>query len=273
MRVLKILLIAVVTFSLLVIASQSIAGPKGAKAIFDSGEGPSSVASVTKKPTSTEPTVAKEKYVGLAYQIMLLKPDGSFTPVTKSRTFRSGERVKLIVRTNRAGYLTIMNIGPTGNTHVLFDDYVEAFTFTEIPKNTNLVFAGAPGTEKLLIMLSDSPNPITKKQGVTADSGSQTPPGSTYSGTTPSSPTSPSNDLVATLDSAKSIKGAKDIVVEDNLNSKFAVVSPQNGFKPVKSGMKDIVLESSGGVNYGVVPVSAVSNGGILTLQVNLKHR
>lgn len=273
MRDLRTIIIFLALLSLFLFSSSAIAQPTGAKAIFDSGEGPSKVSSVSKKPATTETVIAKEKYVGIAYQIMLLSPDGSFTPVTKSRTFRSGERVKLIVRTNRAGYLTIMNIGPTGNTHVLFDDYVEAFTFTEIPKNTNLVFAGAPGTEKLLIMLSDSPNPITKKQGVTADSGSQTPPGSTYSGTTPSSPTSPSNDLIATLDNAKSMKGSKDIVVEDNLNSKFAVVSPQNGFKPVKSGMKDIVLESSGGVNYGVVPVSAVSNGGILTLQVNLKHK
>lgn len=36
--------------------------------------------------------------------------------------------------------------------------------------------------------------------------------------------------------------------------------------------MKDIMLESSGGYNYGVVPVTAISNGGILTLEIKLKH-
>lgn len=274
MRGLKILLITLVCLSLSIIASQSIAGPKGAKAIFDSGEGPSKVSSVSQKPTSTETVVAKEKYVGIAYQIMLLSPDGSFRPVSKARTFKSGERVKLIVRTNRPGYLTIMNIGPTGNTNVLFDEYVEAFTFTEIPKNTNLVFAGPAGTEKLLIMLSDSPNPMTNKQQMRVES---TPPpsgqSSTYSGTTPPPSSSPGGELVASLESAKGMKGAKDIVAEDSMKSSYAVISPQTGYKPVKSGMKDIVLESSAGVNYGVVPVSAVANGGILTLQINLKHR
>jgi len=294
MRALKSLCIFAVIFCFLFYGSKLLAQPKGAKAIFDSGEGPAAVSSVTKKPAET--AVAKEKYVGIAYQIMLLAPDGSFKPVTKARTFRSGEKVKLIVRTNRSGYLTIMNIGPTGNTHILFDEYVEAFTFTEIPKNTNLVFAGTPGTEKLIIMLSDNPNPITNKQNITVEAtptpstggyagGPQPPSPSTgsYGSTLPpppptggdaGSPPPPSGyDIANALASAKSIKGAKDIVVEDNLNSSYTVISPKTGYKPVKSGMKDIVLESSAGVNYGVVPVSSVANGGILTLQINLKHK
>lgn len=274
MKVLEVAFTFLVSLSIMFYSLPSIAGPTGAKAIFDSGEGPSKVSSVTKKPTSTEEVVAKEKYVGVAYQIMLLSPDGSFKPVTKARTFKSGERVKLIVRTNRPGYLTIMNIGPTGNTNILFDEYVEAFAFTEIPKNTNLVFAGPAGTEKLLIMLSNSPNPITNKQTTVQSFPPSQEQTSTYSGTTPPPSSSPGGgELVASLESAKSIKGAKDIVVEDSMNSSYAVISPQTGYKPVKSGMKDIVLESAAGVNYGVVPISAVDNGGILTLQVNLKHR
>ncbi|MFN3479969.1 MAG: DUF4384 domain-containing protein [Thermodesulfovibrionales bacterium] len=260
MKALKLLTILLFILFFFFLSSSLKAGPTGAKAIFDSGEGPSKVSSITQKPTSTEPIVAKEKYVGIAYQIMLLSPDGSFRPVSKARTFKSGERVKLIVRTNRSGYLTIMNIGPTGNTNILFDEYVEAFTFAEIPKNTNLVFAGPAGTEKLLIMLSDSPNPMTNKQQTIVES------------TTPS--TSPDGgQLVASLESAKSIKGSKDIVAEDSMKSSYAIISAQNGYKPVKFGMKDIVLESSAGVNYGVIPVSTVANGGILTLQINLKHR
>ncbi len=280
MRTPKILVVLSVCISLVLAYSFGNAEPKGAKAIFDSGEGPSKVSSVTKKPTSQEAVETKEKYVGISYQIMLLSPDGSFRPVSKARTFYSGAKVKLIVRTNRPGYLTIMNIGPTGNTHVLFDEYVEAFNFIEIPKNTNLVFAGPPGTEKLLIMLSDNPHPITNRQQITVEA-PQTP--SYASSTPPSTPSSepstlpppppPAGELVASLEGAKNIKGAKDIVVEDSMQSSYAVISSQNGYKPVKSGMKDIVLESSNGVNYGVVPVSAVANGGILTLQVNLKHR
>jgi len=250
----------------------ALAQPKGAKAIFDSGEGPAVVSSVSKKPVQTESEPPVQKYVGISYQIMLLNPDGSFKPVSKARTFRSGDRVKLIVRTNRPGYMTVMNIGPTGNTHILFNEYVQAFTFHEIPRNTNMVFAGSAGTEKLLIMLSEQPNPMVNPQGnetivqaPSYPSGSQT---TTSEGMTP-----PPGNLVASLESAKGMKGAKDIVVEDRMQSKFAVISPKSGFKPVDKGAKDIVLESSGGINYGVVPVSAIENGGILTLQVNLKHR
>lgn len=258
MRALKSVVIFPVLLWLLISGWNLLAQPKGAKAIFESGEGPAVVSPVTKKPT--EVAAAKEKYAGIAYQIMLVAPDGSFKPVTKARTFRSGEKVKLLVRTNRSGYLTIMNIGPTGNRHILFNGYVEAFTFTEVPKNTNLVFAGPPGTEKLIIMLSDNPNPILTEQQ------------SAVEATSPSA-SALDIDLVNSLESARKVKGAKDIVAEDNLKSLYAVVSPEAGYKPVKSGMKDIMLESSGGFIYSVVPESAIGNGRILTLQICLKHQ
>ena len=78
--------------------------------------------------------------------------------------------------------------------------------------------------------------------------------------------------MVSFLDAARAVRGAKDIVV-DSMESSFAVVSPRNNWKPVNDGMKDLVLESAGGTNYGVVPVAAMADGGILTLEINLKHR
>ena len=72
---------------------------------------------------------------------------------------------------------------------------------------------------------------------------------------------------------ANSIEGAKDLVVEDTMKTKYAVISPKSGWKPAEKGTKDIVLESSGGENYGVVPVSAIDDGGILTLEVKLTHK
>lgn len=289
MKVLKVSLLLLLSLTILFCGNEVYGGPKGAKALFDSGEGPSTVASVTQKQAPTQTQVAKEKYVGIAYQLMLLKPDGSFTPVSRYRTFKSGERLKILVRTNRPGYLTIMNIGPTGNTHVLFDEYVEAFNFVEIPRGSNLVFAGPAGTEKLLIMLSDGPNPITNRQGTTVQapppstpSAGSTPPSYTPPPSTPPSQgsiagaTPPPGDLIASLEGAKSMrgsKGSKDLVVEDNMKSTYAVISPQTGYKPVSKGSKDIIVESSQGVNYGVVPVSAIAGGGMLTLQINLTHK
>ncbi|KAF0179554.1 MAG: Uncharacterized protein FD164_2022 [Nitrospirae bacterium] len=257
---------------------------RGAKAIFDSGEGPAVGVSVA-TPQPSQPVA--EKYVGISYQLMLVRDDGSIQAVTKARTFRSGERVKMLVRTNRPGYLTILNIGPTGNTNILFNEFIEAATFTEIPKGTVMRFAGAAGTEKLLIMLSDNPNPMGgAAPAMTASAPAPSAPSypaASASGSVPPPPMASSNDpfpppppaamVASNMQGSKSVKkGSKDIVV-DGMDSSYAVINPRDGYKAKRAGGKDMVLESSGGTNYGVVPVSAVAGGGILTLQVNLKHR
>jgi len=81
--------------------------PKGAKALFDSGEG--TTVKMSSGPRVSAPTQAATpaKYVGISYKLVLLRPDGRFDIVPKSRVFRSGERLKLLVRTNKPGYLTI----------------------------------------------------------------------------------------------------------------------------------------------------------------------
>lgn len=279
-------------FFILSLVGADAGTPKGAKAIFDTGEGPSVGMSVARTPKpSTEAPVKKEKYTGISYQLMLLSDDGQFKVVPKSRVFKSGERMKMLVRTNRAGYMTIYNIGSSGKTNLLFNEYVDAFTLYEIPKNTNFLFTGSPGAETVLVMLSDAANPMATQPSVTASAPTSYPPaespssysppaGESPSGYTPPStaasdvpPPPPVSAMVASIDGAKSLKGSKDIVVEDNMQNTYAVISPKNGWKPVRGGMKDIVLESSTGSNYGVVPASAVADGGILTLEIKLKHR
>ena len=269
--------------------------PKGAKAIFDSGDG-ASVRMSSGGPAPSTPA-APEKYVGISYKLALLKPNGDFTIVPKTRTFKTGERMKLLVRTNRPGYMTIMNIGPTGNTTVLFNEYVEAKQLYEIPKSTALKFAGAPGTEKVMIMLSGSPNPIGGGQSTTVAGGPGTvppppsaPPDATppYGGSMASAPPSmpppppgPVADAGSSLPPpppvmiASSMQGSKDIVMEDQNKTGYAVISPKAGWKPSAKGTKDIVLENDArdGSNYGVVPASAIDEGGILTLDLKLTHR
>ncbi|MBM4146722.1 MAG: DUF4384 domain-containing protein [Nitrospira sp.] len=282
-----IISISVLIFSLTTADAKS---GKGAKAIFDSGEGPSVGMSVTRAPARvSEAPAQKEKYTGISYQLALLSDDGQFKIVPKSRTFRTGEKIKMLIRTNRPGYMTILNVGPTGRTNVLFNDYVEAFTIQEIPRNTNFRFAGNTGVEKVLVMLSDNPNPIGNQTTTTASA--PPPPVNTTAVATPPPPPPPPSSgyetatssgtplppppaaMIASIEGAKSIKGSKDIVVEDSMQNTYTVVSPKNGWKPIKGGMKDIVLESSGGSNYGVIPASAIADGGILTLEIKLRHR
>ena len=274
--------------------------PKGAKAIFDSGDGASVRMSSGGSAPSTAAAPAPEKYVGISYKLALLKPNGDFSIVPKTRTFRSGERIKMLVRTNRPGYLTIMNIGPTGNTTVLFNEYVEAKQLYEIPKSTALKFAGAPGTEKVMIMLSGNPNPIVGGQSTTVAGGPGTvppppaappaappvalPPSSgSMSSAPPSMPPPPPGPVADAGSSlpppppvmvASSMQGSKDIVVDQNQTG-YAVISPKAGWKPSAKGTKDIILENDArdGSNYGVVPASAIDDGGILTLDLKLTHR
>ncbi len=273
--------------------------PRGAKAIFDSGDG-SAVRMSSAAPAPAAASPAPEKYVGISYKIALMKPNGDFSIVPKTRTFKTGERIKLLVRANRPGNLVIMNIGPTGNTTVLFNEYVEAKQLYEIPKSTSLRFAGPAGTEKLMIMLSGGPNPIVGGQSTTVAGGQGTlpppptaapvapPPPATGSMSTapPSmSPPPPGPGPVADAGSslpppppvmvADSMQGSKDIVVEDQNKTGYAVISPKTGWKPSAKGTKDIILESDAkdGSNYGVVPASAIEEGGILTLDLKLTHR
>lgn len=297
------------------------ASPTGAKALFDSGEGTSIGMSVGQRPQApqapavvTEPArvaaaPTRERYIGISYQINLLTDNGQLIPVTKNRVFSSGERIKILARTNRPGYLTILNVGTSGRTHVLYNEYVNAHRETWLP---NMRLVGEPGTEKILIMLSDAPNPIagTGNQSAavtppvlqapqvsaplpTQTAGQYPPPPtdnsypapppapSAYpavppvvdSGQLPAPPPMYPSDpaVIASNTAAYSAPGAKDIMLDD-MQSSFAVVSPKTR-RPVRDGMKDIVLESTGGVNYGVVPAAAVADGGILTLEISLRHK
>jgi len=269
--------------------------PKGAKALFDSGEG--TTVKMSSGPRVSAPTQAATpaKYVGISYKLVLLRPDGRFDIVPKSRVFRSGERLKLLVRTNKPGYLTILNIGTSGSTNVLHNDYVEAMSMIEIPKTGNFRFTGDPGTEKLWIMLSGSPNPFGSPQTTTvaqAPQGTLPPPPGPIADTSnlpppPPPPVSgsplPPPPPATTADASSlpppppvmlaSIQGSKDIVLDDNQKTTYAVISPKNGWKPEPKGKKDIVLESSGGENYGVIPASYIDDGKILTLEINLRHK
>ncbi|MCX5810867.1 MAG: DUF4384 domain-containing protein [Proteobacteria bacterium] len=289
--------------------SVSAQTPKGAKALFDSGEGTTvkmSSGSRVSAPAATQ-AAAPAKYVGISYKLVLLRDDGRFDIVPKSRVFRSGERLKLLVRTNKPGYLTILNIGTSGNTNVLFNDYVEGLSMAEIPKAGNFRFSGDPGSEKLLIMLSGSPNPLGSPRttkvaqapgampplpplpGPTADAGNLLPPPGPDADAirVDLMPELFDNDNLPppgdTADASSlpppppamlaNLQGSKDIVLDDNQKTSYAVISPKNGWKPEPKGKKDIILESSGGENYGVIPASYIDDGKILTLEINLRHK
>ena len=279
----SIVAICIISLFVLGLAGEAPAGPSGAKAIFDSGEGPavrmSSGGTTAKPATQTASAPAREKYVGVSYKLVLLRDNGSFDIVKKTRTFRTGERIKLLVRTNKPGYLTIMNIGTSGNSTVLCSEQVEPGAMIEIPRTGNFRFSGAPGTEKLLVMLSGQPNPMGSPSSSTVASAPPPPPADSTAALPPPPPADQAQADVANAPPppppavmTASLEGSKDITLDDNSTS-YSVINPKKGWKPEARGKKDIVLESAGGENFGVVPASYVQDGSILTLEIKLKHK
>lgn len=265
---------------------------KSAKASFESGGG-----------------------VGISYRIELIAPDGKSKIVPSTHTFKSGDKIKVHVKANKAGYLTVMNIGSSGMTHVLFNDMVDSTDVIEIPKKNALRFVGQPGTEKLLIMLSANPNPFalqakkgeqqtpaapqsvavppqqapqapaqpqqapakaapSKKTAPQQAAAPQAPAQPQQAAAPEMPPPDPESSLVPPLPMLlASLEGSKDIVLEDDLDTNYVVLSPKDGFKPVKLSATAMAVESKGGINYGVVPSSVLDKGQILTLEIKLKHK
>jgi len=219
---------------------------EGAKAIFF-GESGTKIATTTPqstpKPAGVDSAVAAKKslpargdYMGIAYWVDLVSPDGGKRRVSADHVFRTGDRIKLNLRTNRPGYLYLLNIGSSGQTHILFPgpgagagtNAVKANLTYEVPVGASIRFDSTPGEETLLIMLS--PEPMT-------DVAPAAPPRTAALS---------SDDATRMLLGAQA-KGAKDLLVE----------ADTTGPQPA---------------SYAVAPVASLKAGAMITVRVKLKH-
>jgi hypothetical protein len=128
-------------------------------------------ATVTKPSASRNPQVIPAAYstedsVALGLRYSILKREGSETTEVKPDTaFHSGDRIRLRVEVNTAGYLYIINRGSSGNWNPLFpspkiakgDNRVQKAIQYEIPAGYVFTFDEQPGTEKLFIVFSRRP--------------------------------------------------------------------------------------------------------------------
>jgi hypothetical protein len=109
-----------------------------------------------------------EDFVALGLRYSILKREGSETAeVDPNTVFHSGDRIRLRVDVNTAGYLYIINRGSSGNWNPLFpsakiakgDNHVQKGIQYEIPAGYVFTFDEQPGTEKLFIVFSRRPVP------------------------------------------------------------------------------------------------------------------
>lgn len=220
------------------LAAGSVLAQAGAKAIFYGGSG----ATVPAKPAAPGPVAApasapKDQYMGVSYWIELVGGDGQSRRVTADHVFRSGDRIRLHLRSNRAGYLYVANIGSTGRTYMLFpnatveagNNTVQADVAYTVPSGGYIRFDQNPGEETLLVMLSSRP-----MDGMAPQPDRQTA-------------------AITSEDAARLLMGAKS------------------------KGAKDLVLEtdaaSSEPASYAVAPLQSLNDGAIITMRIKLKHQ
>jgi len=117
-------------------------------------------------PTRHEPPRGEEAvWVGVRYWLELLRSDprSPGLPVPADRRFRSGDRVRLHFESNVSGYLSIFQLGSSGNASLLFPapssgrvgQRVLAHESTTIPDNGAWFrFDNQRGTERLLVVFA-----------------------------------------------------------------------------------------------------------------------
>lgn len=270
------------------------AGPKGAKALFYSGEGTtvSSKSAAKQSSRASSEASARGQYMGVQYWIDRLSPSGELKRTSSSATFKRGDRIKVSLRSNQDGYLYVINMGSTGASTVLFPtessqgmNLVLANQVLEIPPNGFFRFDENPGEEVLLVMLS--PTPINggvpggappartaeaEPAPVPAQSAETMPP-PPQPGTEGVAGLPPNSDPIEVAYNSKGIgakgmaRGSKDLFVE-NLKTTASTKA---------YGGKDMYVEEDRGASpatYVVAPVSALQQGErLISLNIKLKHR
>lgn len=92
-----------------------------------------------------------------------LNRNGRFSFVKPTYIFRSGDKIRLRLATNFEGYISLMNVGSTGEVQFLYpydgaNNRVMPAKDIQIPSSDAwIVFDNKPGTENLTVIMSKEP--------------------------------------------------------------------------------------------------------------------
>jgi hypothetical protein len=116
--------------------------------------------------------------MGVKYWVELIDTKGVRRQVTTEHVFRAGDRIKLHMSSNRDGYLTLVNLGSTGRTTVLFptggaNNFVKAGADYAVPPSGYLRFDNNPGQETLILTFSPEAGTPTAQAALTMARGSK----------------------------------------------------------------------------------------------------
>jgi hypothetical protein len=107
-------------------------------------------------------TRRNEPSIGVAYWIDLITHDRRSVKTTSLQQFRSGEHIRLVLKTNHDAYLRVANLGATGASRTLFPDngassWIKAHQEIAIPESGYIKLDENSGVETLKVMLSPYP--------------------------------------------------------------------------------------------------------------------
>ncbi len=112
--------------------------------------------------------------LAMGYTLYMRNENGEAVRVDPSRSFRTGERVRILLETNTDGYLYIFNTTNNGDPVMIYPDtriddggnYIEAHVPIEVPSSEEtdenfrwFTFDNKPGTERLYVVFSREPLP------------------------------------------------------------------------------------------------------------------
>ena len=215
--------------------SQPGLAQQGAKALFYNDDGATVMAEQPQMHPKGRP--GAQPCLGLKYWIELVDPDGQRVEVTTDHMFRSGDRIKMRLETNRDGYLYLFTVGSTGRYRLLFPQpqqtggstLVKARTVYEIPNGAHIKFDDHPGEERLLALLSPQPmtDPALRVDPRTLEE---------------------LDEDGRRADSTAQQKGAKDLILE-----------------------VDATAQAPGA--YAVASLASLGDKGLLSVEIKLRHR
>ena len=102
---------------------------QNARSLFSNGSGATFESKAANSPqagavASSVPqagATTSPDYTGLSYSLFLESQNGSVNKVSPKRVFKTGDRIQVVVRANKDGFLSVVNINPQGKSSVVSD--------------------------------------------------------------------------------------------------------------------------------------------------------
>lgn len=109
--------------------------------------------------------------LAIRYSVMKLNENGEYDEVRPDANFRSGDKLRIAVEANDAGYLYLIQRGSSKTWSVLFpnseyeggSNHIKAARRQVIPGKARFTLDDTPGAEKIFVVFSRRPEPDLEK--------------------------------------------------------------------------------------------------------------